>query len=40
MLAFMPALKEVNNNIKKLLLNTLINKAYKGNNIIKELITI
>jgi hypothetical protein len=33
-------LKEVNNSTKKLLLNALIGKAYKGDDIIKELITI
>ena len=39
-LAFTLAFEEVNDNAKDLLLNALISKACKGNNIIKELITI
>ena len=35
-----PALEEVNNSIEELLLNALIGEVCKGNNIIKELITI
>jgi len=34
------AFKEVNNNIKELLLDALISKACRDNNIMKELITI
>jgi hypothetical protein len=39
-LALMLAPKEVDNSIEKLLLNALISKACRDNDIIKELITI